>query len=221
MIKRHAVVISIGALVLMCLISLWCWIVLPVDAQIPVHWNFQGEVDRTMPKDLAVIMTPILASVLLILFFIIPKIEPRRENLTKSAKVWNITWPSLMVFMLFLHMGLMLHAMGVEISFPHYSMFLTGFLFVIMGNYLGKVRSNFMFGIRTPWTLSSELSWNKTHRLMGKLFVFYGFTLLISVWLFNFFQAIILFMGIGVIVLVIVAFWYSWHIWKQDPSIHH
>lgn len=27
-----------------------------------------------------------------------------------------------------------------------------------------------MCGITTPWTLNSELSWNKTHRLGGMLF---------------------------------------------------
>ena len=49
-----------------------------------------------------------------------------------------------------------------------------GRLFIVLGNVLGKVRSNFMFGVRTPWTLASDPRWNKTHRLVGRLFVLLG-----------------------------------------------
>ena len=40
--------------------------------------------------------------------------------------------------------------------------------FCLVGNYLRTVRSNFFVGIRTPWTLSSETVWRKTHELAGK-----------------------------------------------------
>jgi uncharacterized membrane protein len=40
-----------------------------------------------------------------------------------------------------------------------------------IGNVLGKLRSNFFVGIRTPWTLSSEHVWDQTHRWAGRLFV--------------------------------------------------
>ena len=47
-------------------------------------------------------------------------------------------------------------------------------LFVVIGNYLPKVRPNYMMGIRTPWTLTSDLAWDRTHRLGGRLFVLEG-----------------------------------------------
>ena len=53
-----------------------------------------------------------------------------------------------------------------------------GVMLIVMGNFMGKIRSNFVFGMRTPWTLSSELSWNKTHRLTGKLFMLWGLVVL-------------------------------------------
>ena len=49
-----------------------------------------------------------------------------------------------------------------------------GLLFVVMGNFLGKVRKNFFLGIRTPWTLASDEVWAKTHRLGGWCFVTAG-----------------------------------------------
>ena len=39
---------------------------------------------------------------------------------------------------------------------------------------LPRARSNFFIGIRTPWTLSSDEVWQKTHRLAGGLFVVTG-----------------------------------------------
>jgi len=47
-------------------------------------------------------------------------------------------------------------------------------LFVVIGNYMGTIRSNFFFGIKTPWTLSSDEVWRKTHRLGGALFILAG-----------------------------------------------
>ncbi len=47
-------------------------------------------------------------------------------------------------------------------------------LFIFIGNYLGKVRRNFWLGIRTPWTLASDVTWERTHRLGGWLFVAAG-----------------------------------------------
>ena len=47
-------------------------------------------------------------------------------------------------------------------------------LFMVIGNFLGKVRKNFFLGIRTPWTLASDEVWAKTHRLGGWCFVLAG-----------------------------------------------
>jgi uncharacterized membrane protein len=49
-----------------------------------------------------------------------------------------------------------------------------GLLFVLVGNYLGRIESNWFLGIRTPWTLSSDTVWRKTHRTAGWLFVVAG-----------------------------------------------
>ena len=51
---------------------------------------------------------------------------------------------------------------------------LVGSLFVFIGNLMGKVKPNFLLGIRTPWTLSDPDVWNRTHRLGGGLFFLTG-----------------------------------------------
>ena len=49
-----------------------------------------------------------------------------------------------------------------------------GLLFVIVGNYLPKVKPNRTIGIRVVWTLQDEENWNATHRFSGKIWVAAG-----------------------------------------------
>jgi uncharacterized membrane protein len=49
-----------------------------------------------------------------------------------------------------------------------------------LGNLLPKVPKNFFIGIKTPWTLSNEKVWDRTHRLGGILFVLGGLLLMLK-----------------------------------------
>ncbi|MGH7565276.1 MAG: SdpI family protein, partial [Gemmatimonadota bacterium] len=55
-----------------------------------------------------------------------------------------------------------------------------GLLFVGLGNYLPRLRSNWWMGIRTPWTLDSEAVWRETHRVGGWTFVAAGLVLILA-----------------------------------------
>jgi uncharacterized membrane protein len=64
--------------------------------------------------------------------------------------------------------------LGYNVDVGTWTPVVIGVLFVIMGNYMGKLKLNWMIGNRNMWTLSSEEVWNKTNRLTGKLFVVAG-----------------------------------------------
>ena len=49
-----------------------------------------------------------------------------------------------------------------------------GVMLLIFGNLMGKVKSNWFFGFRTPWALSDPDVWNKTQRLGGWVFFLSG-----------------------------------------------
>ena len=59
-------------------------------------------------------------------------------------------------------------AVGYEVNMPMAATILIGLLYIIIGNVMPKLRFNYVAGIRTPWTLSDERVWDKTHRLGGK-----------------------------------------------------
>jgi uncharacterized membrane protein len=90
-------------------------------------------------------------------------------------------------------------------------------LLAIVGNYLGKVRSNFSFGIRTPWTLSSERSWHKTHRLGGKLLFGIGIGGAIAA-LAHANQLFLLLILGGTIGTTLFLILYSYIVWRNDPE---
>lgn len=70
--------------------------------------------------------------------------------------------------------------MGYEVSIDKIIPSIVGILFIVIGNYMPKIKSNYFYGIKTPWTLSSDTSWRKTHRLGGKVFIISGFIIILS-----------------------------------------
>jgi len=113
----------------------------------------------------------------------------------------------------------MLELLGHDAKIGAYTPLLVGLVFVVIGSYMGKIRSNYFFGIRTPWTLSSELSWNKTHQLGGKLFVVQGFLFMAGASVFTGKVWVYLLVGSS-LVLAAVLMIYSYFIWKGDPEAH-
>lgn len=85
---------------------------------------------------------------------------------------------------------------------------LLGLIFVIMGNYMPKLKVNHTVGIRLPWTLHSEDNWHKTHRLAGKLWVLGGLILLLEAGL-QFALSYVLVLVILTIVLIPVMYSYQ------------
>jgi uncharacterized membrane protein len=89
-------------------------------------------------------------------------------------------------------------------------------MFLVIGNFMGKVRPNWFVGVRTPWTLSSKMSWNKTHRLARWLFVVMGLSIaaagiLQSTWMFILMLAV---NGLCIAWMIV----YSYLVYRRDPD---
>lgn len=208
--------LSAGALALMFAVSGWAWVQLPAGAQIPVHWNAAGEVDGYGSKFVGLLLLPLVSVGLVGLFALIPRIEPRRLNLEQSATAFRALWGMLLFYLLAFHTLLTLSVLGYEVPINRVLPPLVGLLFIVIGNYFGKIRSNFLMGIRTPWTLSSDLAWDKTHRLGGRLFVGLGVLVVASVLLPPTWWVWVLL--VGLFASLPVLFIYSYLIWKRDPQ---
>lgn len=214
---RNYLIFSAIVAVLMFALSAWAWGQIPADAQIPVHWGINGQPDRYGGKFEGLLLMPIIVTAVAALLAVVPRIDPRGENIKRSSKAYGALWIAIMLFFLFLHGSLIFSTLGRDVPIDMIVPGGVGLLFIIIGNYMGKVRRNYMFGIRTPWTLASDLSWNKTHRLGGRLFILLGL-LMISTALFTTGAVTFGIMFAGIIGLLITVFAYSYTVWKQDPD---
>ena len=44
-------------------------------------------------------------------------------------------------------------------------------MFLLLGNYLPKIKQNNTLGIKISWTLTNEENWNKTHRFAETIWI--------------------------------------------------
>lgn len=156
--------------------GLMIWSQLP--NQIPIHFNAAGQANNFQSKALAVFGLPVfLLLVHLFVIFMTARDPKNRTMNEKMGKViyWLTPIVSLSVFYLIYS-----KALGSTTNPSIFVSALLGLIFVIMGNYMPKLKVNHTVGIRLPWTLQSEDNWNKTHRLAGKLWVLGGLILLLE-----------------------------------------
>jgi uncharacterized membrane protein len=139
------------------------------------HWNANDQVDGTMPKFWGVFMMPLITLGLTALFLVIPNIDPLKANIVQFRESFNIFIVLIVAFMLYVH-GLTLAWSLGNTGFKMSSAMLPfmGVLFIAIGLMLRKAKRNFFIGIRTPWTLSSDSVWDKTHQLGSILFMASG-----------------------------------------------
>ena len=209
--------LSGAILVAMLVVSAWGLAQVPADAQVPVHWGPTGEADGFAEPLIAFLATPLIALALVGLLVLVPRIEPRRENLERSGAAYRAVATALVAVVGIIHVAVVAAGAGAEVPVAAVIGLVIGLLFAVIGNVLGTVRSNFMFGIRTPWTLSSERSWDRTHRLVGRVFVVGGLALAVLA-LAGQVLVLIGAMLAFVAVVLVASFLYSYCVWRDDPD---
>lgn len=184
--------------------------------RMPVHWSMRGTVDRVASRSEGAFFLPgVMLFIWLILRFL-PRIDPRRANYEKFADTYSLLVNSLIALFAVMHVSLIGSALGWPVSMTRLVPALVGLEFLILGNALPRARPNWWFGIRTPWTLSNDRVWTRTHRVGGYLLAAAGLVLIGAAvapgtWTFT----------LGVAAVIVAAFGslvYSYFAWKQETS---
>ena len=149
--------------------------------QVPTHWNISGTIDGYSGKFFAAFFFPLLNLVMYLLFLFLPLIDPQKERYQQFASVYHLFKNLIIALLTVVYFMVGLAGIGVAVPVDLITPVLVGLLFVIIGNYMGKIKRNWFFGARTPWTLSSEENWNKTNRLSGKLFIVSGVLMILEI----------------------------------------
>jgi len=176
------------------------------------HWNAEGEVDGYMSKFWGLFLMPLVSVILLVLFLFIPKIDPLKDNYAKFRKYYDGFIVIMILF--FFYIYLLTISWNFNFKFNMTVMILPAIaaLFFYLGVLMQNSKRNWFVGIRTPWTLSSDVVWNKTHRLGGLLFKVLAVVFIGSL----FFQKYAVFIIIAAVIpIVVFLFAYSYYEYRK------
>jgi len=152
------------------------------------HWNIEGQVDDYLPKSYALFLFPFLLVFFYLLFNLFPRIDPLKENIEKFRKHFDNFIVLISLFFFYLYSLTLFWNLGQRFNMTILLSPSFAVLFYFTGQLLEKSKRNWFIGIRTPWTLSSDNVWAKTHNLGAKLFKAVGVLSLLGVffssWLF-------------------------------------
>ena len=146
--------------------------------EMPVHWNGAGEVDGYSSKAMAVFGMPAFLALVNVACQFITLTDPKHDN--TEGKVRTLVFWLIPVISIVMNSVCLLVGLGEEISVERIAPLLVGIIFLIIGNYMPKVKQNYTIGIKVPWTLNSEENWRRTHRLGGWMFMLCGVAMMLS-----------------------------------------
>ena len=136
---------------------------------LPGHYDSTGQPDRYDPKgELAIIMAATTA-LLYVAFRLAPRFEPR-VGLTGLYQ--KIRWLVMLFWVAFMTWFWTISWRGIQPETLTLTLLVgSGLLIAGLGNLINSIKPNYFVGIRTPWTLESNVVWRRTHRLGGRMLV--------------------------------------------------
>jgi len=163
-------IITLALIMLALLAGAALWNQLP--DQMASHWNANDQVDGYISRFWGVFLMPLITLGMLVLFLVLPGIDPLKANIAQFRESFNLFIVVIVAFMLYVHGLTLAWSLGYQ-DFKMSAVMLPfmGVLFIAIGFMLRKAKRNFFIGIRTPWTLSSDSVWDKTHQLGSILFM--------------------------------------------------
>ena len=147
-----------------------------IPDRVPVHFNLHFKPDGYMGKLAGTLLLPVtslfVTALVMTWFRFDPKMakcdphtrEQVQSVLRKCMLAMNALLSVLAVGIVYASWGnLTVVAQTIKYGVP--------LLLLILGNYLGKLKPNYVIGIRCPWTLESPEVWSRTHRFSGRILV--------------------------------------------------
>ncbi len=176
--RSHFLAVSAVLVLIAAAVAAWLYPHLP--ARVPSHWDASGHVDGYTTRLHGAMLPALMLAGTALVGVVLPLISPRRFAITPFAKVYFGLLLVVEGFMLVTGLAVLLAAAGHDVPVVAITLLGTGVLFLVLGNYMGKMRKNFFIGIRTPWTLADDDVWERTHRLGGRLFMLVGVLFLVA-----------------------------------------
>ncbi len=153
--------LSIGAVALAFAASVACYPWLP--DQVPIHFDIRGHADGFASRPVGAFLLPAVMLGFVLLCY----------ASWRATKHFQAVSSILACFFLSLHVLMLRAALGSG-DIGSVMWVVIGVMFVALGLALPRVRRNRWVGVRTPWSMSSDEAWARTHRAAGRVMVACG-----------------------------------------------
>lgn len=155
------------------------WPQLP--SQVPTHWGVDGQPNAWLPMPWGALIGPLISTFMYAVLVALPWLDPRSAHWQSFGRIYGVIRTCMLAFFAYVtYLSLASAARPDHALSVSYLLAGIGLLYLVLGNYLPKVRSNFFLGIRTPWTLSSDEVWDRTHRMAGRMMTVLGLVVLFA-----------------------------------------
>jgi uncharacterized membrane protein len=155
-----------------------------LPTQVATHFNLAGKPDHMGSRLEAVLMEPTIMLGIILLWHVLWRIDPKKRNYESFWSTYRYIGGVIVVFIGVMYLSTLGHVLNIApIRFSmRFGPTTLGIMILLLANVLPRLQPNWWVGIRTPWTLSSTESWNRTHRLAGHLGIPTGVLMVILVW---------------------------------------
>lgn len=159
-----------------------------LPSEIPVHYSFDGIADRFASKlSVEALLLCSLGYCGLLLGVLLRKMvlamgktqENSNTQTTAKLMAYNQTFLTIFFSALSLYFISVMLQNSIPDTFFRTAYLVLSVLFIIIGNYLPKLKINRVSGVKTKYSQSSDDAWMKSQRFGGRLLVVGGITSLI------------------------------------------
>lgn len=205
-------IVPLAILIVMFAIAFYVYPTLP--AKVPIHWNAAGQVDNYGSKFIAVFLIPIIFLLFAVFAFMLPAMDVFKENIKSFYNYYYALKILLGVFFLIFYIATLAPNFGYVFNMSYVVIIAIIALFFILGYIMRHIKRNFFIGIRTPWTLTNDYVWERTHNQGGILFMLFSIILLIAL---LYIEPFYLYIGFIVLLVLIVIYLtlYSYFLYRK------
>lgn len=183
-----------------------------LPAELVTNWDASGDPNGTLAKTAALVLLPAVTLGTVALLAVLPRLDPLGENIESFRAQYDWFAVVLAVYLSAVHLAVIAFNLGYEFDFTLVALAGMAALFYYIGIILDHAERNWFIGIRTPWTLSSDEVWNRTHDLGAKLFKLTAIVSAVGLLLGD--LAIFVILGATIITALITTV-YSYYCYRQ------
>lgn len=174
--NKKMILFTLVLLLLPIVMGLFLWNQLPDT--VVTHWGADNQPDGYSSKAFAVIGLPTILLAIHLICIIATNIDPKAKNINNkmfSVVIWICPFISIVTCAMVYGYNL-----GYQFDIGFFSSLLIGVLYIILGNFIPKIKQNYTIGFRIPWALNNSDNWYHTHRFGGKCMVIGGIALIVT-----------------------------------------